>query len=272
MSLPYKKTLIVGATSGIGWSLAARFVENGISVVVVGRRKDKLNEFVQQYGGNSSQATVDSAVLDITDLRSIPKFAEDVLAKHPDIDCVLLNSGIQRANSWVEPEKFNLETMELEMLTNYTSYMYLVKAFLPHLQKQAPKPTSLIFTTSGIALIPVTFCPNYGASKAALHHMILAMREQLRETHPTVKVVEIYPPAVQTELHDFEMGSEKGSHIGMPLQEFTDEAWEGLCKEGLDGEQVPVQAVKTFMGFESWERERQNVMFKLNELMRKNEL
>lgn len=272
MSFPYKKALIIGATSGIGWALAAKFVENGISVIVVGRRKDKLNDFVEQYGNADQQTTVDSAILDITDLSSIPKFASEILAKHADIDCVLLNSGIQRANNWAEPEKVNLDTMEMEMLTNYTSYMHLVKAFLPHLQKQGPKPTSLIFTTSGIALIPVTMCPNYGASKAALHHMILAMREQLRSPFPHLKVVEIYPPAVQTELHDFEMGSERGAQIGMPLREFTDEAWEGLCKEGKESEQVPVREVRSFMGFEGWEMERQGIMMKLIEVMRKNGL
>ena len=51
--------------------LAVKFVENGISVIVVGRRKDKLNDFVKQYGNADQQTTVDSAILDITDLSSI---------------------------------------------------------------------------------------------------------------------------------------------------------------------------------------------------------
>ena len=45
------------------------------------------------------------------------------------------------------------------------------------------------------------------------------------------------PPAVQTELHDFEMG-DKGKDVGMPLKDFTEEAFEGLCKKGKEGEQV----------------------------------
>lgn len=98
--------------------------------------------------------------------------------------------------------------------------------------------------------------------QAALHHMILAMREQLREAKSNVKVVELFPPAVQTELHDVEYGN-KGKHIGMPLKDFTEEAFEGLCKDGKEGEQVPVQAVKEFMGFNSWEQERQKSMFKM---------
>lgn len=123
----------------------------------------------------------------------------------------------------------------------------------------------MIYTTSGLALVPILHCPNYCSTKAALHHMILAMREQLREAKSNVKVVELFPPAVQTELHDFEFG-DRGKHMGMPLKDFTEEAFEGLCKEGNDGEQVPVQVVKR--NFDTWEQERQKNMHRMIEMMR----
>lgn len=165
MQFQYKKALIFGATSGIGWGLASKFVETGTSVVVVGRRKERLDSFVKEHEGKDSKATVDQAVFDITNLKDIPNFASEMFKKHPDIDCVFLNSGVQRNMNWAEPESIDLSNLEMEVLTNYTSYMHLSKAFLPYLQKQAPKETSLIFTTSGLALIPVLFCPNYGATK-----------------------------------------------------------------------------------------------------------
>ena len=90
--------------------------------------------------------------------------------------------------------------------------------------KQAPKETGLMFTTSGLALVPSIQCPNYCASKAGLHSHILVMREQLRESN--VKVIELLPPAVQSELHDY-MGAH-GKDVGMPLKDFTDELWAGL--------------------------------------------
>ncbi|KAJ5982621.1 hypothetical protein N7451_012721 [Penicillium sp. IBT 35674x] len=92
--------------------------------------------------------------------------------------------------------------------------------------------------------------------------MILAMRFQLKRAESNVKIIEILPPAVQTELHDVDIG-EKGRHMGMPLKDFTEEAWEGLS--GYENEQVPVQAVKTVTGFNSWEQERQKTMMKMNE-------
>jgi len=52
-------------------------------------------------------------------------------------------------------------------------------------------------TTSGLALIPLPRCANYSASKAALHSFILCLREQLKSS-PQIKVVELFPPAVQS--------------------------------------------------------------------------
>lgn len=171
-----------------------------------------------------------------------------------------MNSGLQRAMNWADPDSIDLDKMDLELNTNYSSILRLTKAFLPYLQKQAPRDTSIIYTTSGLALVPILHCPNYCATKAALHHMILAMRQQLKDADSNVKIIELYPPAVQTELHDAEMG-DKGKSVGMPLADFTEEAFNGLCAES--NEQVPVQAVKTFMGFNGWEQERQKTFQKM---------
>lgn len=47
--------------------------------------------------------------------------------------------------------------------------------------------------------MPILRCANYCASKAALHHYILCLREQLRGSS-NIKVVELFPPAVQSKL------------------------------------------------------------------------
>ncbi|KAK1824188.1 hypothetical protein LTR12_001489 [Friedmanniomyces endolithicus] len=262
MPFEYKKVLVLGATSGIGWALASKLVENGISVVAVGRRQANLDDFAKQH--SKGNASVDTAVFDITKLQEIPGFAKDMFTKHPDLDCIFLNSGMQRHLDWTKPDEVDLEAVDLEVLTNYTSFLHLTKAFLPYLQKQAPKPTSMIYTTSGLALVPILYCPGYCATKAALHHQILALRQQMKDADSNVKIIELFPPAVQTELHDAkhqpQMG-DRGKDIGMPLNEFTDEAWAGLSAE--DNEQVPVQMVKTMMGFNGWEQERQKTAQKM---------
>ena len=71
MPFPYKKVLVIGATSGIGEALAARIIGEGSSVIVVGRRKEKLEEFVHKHGKDKASAVP----FDITEMDKIPAFA-----------------------------------------------------------------------------------------------------------------------------------------------------------------------------------------------------
>lgn len=75
MSFDYKKVLVIGATSGIGKALAEKLVDNGISVIVAGRRQENLNEFAQRYGSDKKvQAKVfDALKLDRVSLSLHPR-------------------------------------------------------------------------------------------------------------------------------------------------------------------------------------------------------
>lgn len=159
------------------------------------------------------------------------------------------------------------------MTTNYTAGVHLTAAFLPYLQEKSqsgqgqaetPTPTALIYTTSQLGLVPLTRCPNYGASKAAMHHFILALRAQLEDSHSAVKVIEIYPPAVQTELHDekHQPDLKNGHLIGMPLDEFTDEAW---TKLSLGDDQIPVGGAR--FSFDAFELKRQETFQQMRQMM-----
>ncbi|KAK7509593.1 short-chain dehydrogenase/ reductase-like protein [Phyllosticta citriasiana] len=250
MGFAYKKVLLVGATSGIGRALADKLVQEGVHVIAVGRRKENLDEFVSKHGKDKSS----SYVFDISNLSGIPKFRDDILAAHPDLDCLFLNSGIQRGLNFTKPEKINLDNFELELRTNYISFVHLTVAFLPFFQKKK-EPNSIIYTTSSVAFVPITHCPNYCATKAALHQLILVMRQQMKDGgFNNLKIIELYPPAVQTELHDADKQPfiEGGRQIGMPLADFVQEAWEGL---EAGKEEIPVGQAKDACN--SWERTRQ---------------
>jgi short-subunit dehydrogenase involved in D-alanine esterification of teichoic acids len=146
--------------------------------------------------------------------------------------------------------------------------VHFTKALLPYLQKQK-KRTAVAFTTSQMALVPMMRCPNYGASKAALHHFILALRTQLKDGPGDVRVIEIFPPAVQTELHDtkHQPDLKDGHLIGMPLNEFIKNVWEQFI-EGKD--QIAVGSAKEI--FEAFEVTRQtlydNMTAQLNVLLK----
>lgn len=114
MPFKYNKVLVIGATSGIGKALASKLVENGTSVIVVGRRQEALDQFVQEHGKDKAEGVQ----FDITKLDAIPKFAEDIMKSHPDVDSVFLNSGIQRGFDFSKPETVDKDVLYEEFNTN----------------------------------------------------------------------------------------------------------------------------------------------------------
>lgn len=233
----YKKALVIGATSGIGEALATKFLDVGTSVIVSGRRQERLDAFVSAHGAGTG-ATAAAVAFDITRLSEIPAFAASIVKDHPDLDCVVLNSGIQRALDFAQPSSVDLATFDEELLTNYTAFVHLTTAFLPHLQGVAAAggDAHLVYVSASLGLVPtLTRTPGYNASKAALHSWITTLRQQLRDgagAARAVRVVEVFPPAVQTELHDEKHQPDmvNGGDIGMPLPQYIDAMYAGLQK------------------------------------------
>ena len=91
----------------------------------------------------------------------------------------------------------------------------LIAAFIEHLQKQ-PDAT-IVTVSSGLAFAPLKVTPSYNASKAAIHMLTESVRLQLADT--TVKLKELEPPAVQTDL----LPGQRESDWAVPLDEFVDD-------------------------------------------------
>ncbi|KAI2836523.1 hypothetical protein CBS63078_11298 [Aspergillus niger] len=117
MSFPYKKVLLIGATSGIGRDLATSFIQHGRFVIAVGRRQENLDAFVQEHGADKAAAFQ----LDTSQLDKIPLFVKQVTQRHPDLDCVFVNSGIQRRSVFSEPEAINMAVIAEEMNARHDS-------------------------------------------------------------------------------------------------------------------------------------------------------
>ena len=66
--------------------MAEKYAETGIHVVAVGRRKERLEQLASKHQGKIS-----TKVFDISKLKEIPTFVEEVIAEHPDLECVFLN-------------------------------------------------------------------------------------------------------------------------------------------------------------------------------------
>ncbi|KAL7814469.1 hypothetical protein V8C26DRAFT_403902 [Trichoderma gracile] len=224
MVFQYKRILLVGATAGIGAALADKFIEEGGSkVIAVGRRQDRLDAFVAKHGPERASAIQ----FDVTDRAGLDAFVNKVVQTYPDLDCVFLNSGTQSQLKLTQSEEIDLDAVHRDFQVNYTSIVNLALKFLPHLKKK-DYPTAMIVTGSTLAVVPAFAMPSYCASKAALKAFFESLRQQYQGVSK-IKFIEILPPAVQTELHDY-MGLERGRAIGMPLAEFTEKAYAGLVE------------------------------------------
>jgi NADP-dependent 3-hydroxy acid dehydrogenase YdfG len=75
MEFNYKHVLMIGATSGIGYAMAERLVEAGCKVTVVGRRKERLDEFVAKHGEEKAS----DIPFDIGETDKAPQFAKELV-------------------------------------------------------------------------------------------------------------------------------------------------------------------------------------------------
>ncbi|ATY59653.1 short-chain dehydrogenase reductase family [Cordyceps militaris] len=219
MGFPFKTVLLVGATSGIGAGLADRLIQEGSRVIAVGRRQDRLDAFVQKHGAEKAAGIQ----YDVTDRNGLDAFVQRVVREYPDLDCVLLNSGMQRMIRLSSPADVDIDAFHHEVNTNFTSVVNLALKFSAALLEK-PTSTALIVTGTHLSTVPSVAMPAYSCSKAALHAFMDCLRRQ--NQGKSCKFIEINAPAVQTELHDY-MG-ERGRSFGMPLADFIDQVYPQL--------------------------------------------
>ncbi|HEX7309108.1 SDR family oxidoreductase [Lentzea sp.] len=228
MDITGNTVFIPGATSGIGLALALALRERGNTVVVGGRRTELLEKIAAEHPG------VETVRIDTADAASVQEAAKDVLSRFPALNVVITMAGIMRAEDWHKPETF-LASAEQTITTNVLGPIHLIAAFVEHLQT---RPDATIMTvSSGLAFAPLQITPSYNASKAAIHMLSESLRLQLADT--SVKVVELEPPSVQTDLLP---GQAENEHA-VPLDEYIAEVM-SIIETQPDAREIQVERVK----------------------------
>ena len=218
--------LITGGTSGIGLGLAQRFQQAGNTVIVAGRRQDRLDRIVAEHQG------IEALLLDVQDPESIAAGFADVTSRFPGLNVLINNAGIMLPENLLESD--HLAIAEATVSTNLLGPIRMLAAFTPFLVKA--DNAVIINVSSGLAFVPLPVTPTYNATKAAVHSLTESLRVQLAGT--SVQVLELVPPAVQTDL----MG-QNDSETAMPLEEFLTETM-ALLQEQPEATQILVERVK----------------------------
>jgi len=218
-NLNFNCAVVTGGGGGIGRALAEYFISKGKKVLIAGRTESKLQSTAREIGAAGYY------LLDTGKTSDIPPFVERITKDHPDLDCLVNNAGVQRPLKITEDKGF-LEKADQEIDINIRGPMHLALGLLPHLQS---KQSALIVNVSSVlGFIPFSVInPVYNGTKAWLHFWTMNLRTQLANSGSKVRVVEIAPPTVSTDLHrereDPDDNKKHKNPAAMSIEEFMEE-------------------------------------------------
>ena len=213
MQLSGNKILITGGASGIGLGLSERFIKEGNTVIICGRRESVLQEV------RSKHPTIVIKTCDLSVDADRVELFEWIQNSHPDLNVLVNNAGVQNWMKIDDPDF--MDRTKTEIVTNIEAPVHLIHLFI-----QLPALKTVINVTSGLSFSPFAKVPVYSATKAFVHSFTWSLRYLLKPKG--IEVIEMIPPALNTDLGG------KGLHDhAPPVSDFVDSVFEQM-KEGKD--------------------------------------
>ncbi len=158
-----KHVMITGASSGIGHAAALKIAAAGGVPLLVARNVEKLEEVRAEIVAAGGTAYVYAA--DISDMESVERLLERVLADHRNVDALINNAGRSiRRSIALSYDRFH--DFERTMQLNYFGAVKLIIGLLPHMRERGSGHIVNI-SSIGVQTSPPRFSA-YVASKSAL--------------------------------------------------------------------------------------------------------
>src|SRR3984957_10293940 len=217
MKLTSNTILITGGGSGIGYELTKQLTALGNTILITVRDQSKMDR------AKAAFPKIHTFQSDVSDSDAIATLYEKVTKQFPELNILINNAGIMREIN-VHDEARSLEDITREIEINLSGPIRMVKQFLPHLKTKSE--AAIVNVSSGLAFVPLPISPVDCPTKAGLHSFTESLRVQLRNTK--VKVFDLAPPAIQTELlDDFDVEDMKGASI-MKVEDMVIVAVKGM--------------------------------------------
>ncbi|MBC8569496.1 SDR family NAD(P)-dependent oxidoreductase [Zongyangia hominis] len=184
------KALITGASSGLGRDLARLLAARGYDLILVARRRDRLEQLQEEL-----HCQVEIVCLDLAKKSNCFALYEQV--KHEPIHILINNAGFGLFGAF---DRTNLDT-ELAMIhTNIRAVHILTKLFLQDFIRR--DAGYILNVSSSAAFQPGPLMACYYASKAYVLRLTLAIREELRHRHSRVYIGALCPGPFDTEFNE----------------------------------------------------------------------
>lgn len=217
-----KTVLITGASSGIGKETAYVYAENGFNLVLVARRKDRLQE-IQKDLEEKHRIQVDIITQDLSTIESADELHTQVLSAKLDIDLLINNAGFGINGKFIDAD---ISTETNMMMLNIVSLTKLTKLFALDMVKKGSG--HIINIASTAAFQPVPNFAVYAATKSYVLNFSEAIAHELKDKNVIVSVV--CPGATQSEFATVSGANESHFKKGPTSRELGEFIYETMTK------------------------------------------
>ena len=190
-----KIAMISGASSGLGKDAAVAYAENGADVVLLARRKEKLESVASSIEKLGRKAL--PVPCDVTDEESVKKAVETAIREFKRIDILLNNAGIAVGGGVTG---LTMEEWNKSISTNVSSIFLMCKYVVPHMIEQSYGKIVNISSINAVQADKndVFIRHGYNASKAAVIGLTHGMACSYGKYNITVNA--IGPALFETEM------------------------------------------------------------------------
>ncbi|MDF3341020.1 SDR family NAD(P)-dependent oxidoreductase [Mycolicibacterium septicum] len=197
IDLSGKKTVLTGASSGIGRELALTLAARGAVLALAARRKDLLDDLADKISGTGAPRPTVLPV-DLATPGAATDLGHRAVAALDGVDIVVNNAGANLTG----PQSLLADSAAARAVfeVNVWSPLALTAAVLPAMQ--AADAGVIVNVTSTVQAVPLPLLGYYSASKAALAQATRSLRLELAGTG--VRVLEVIPGATDTALRDID--------------------------------------------------------------------
>jgi uncharacterized protein len=199
-----KLAVVTGASSGIGAATAKRLAREGMQVVLVARRLERLESLVNEIHAAGGRA--DCIPADLTQESDRARVFQEVSERFGPVDVLVNNAGLGWYGYGSEmPWKTAWEMLQV----NVEAVVQLSLSFLPGMRRRDAGHIVNVGSVSGS--IPSQGIALYGATKSFLDNFTTALHRELTGTRVHVSVVRA--GAVLTEFGKAALKQENGGHV-----------------------------------------------------------
>jgi NAD(P)-dependent dehydrogenase (short-subunit alcohol dehydrogenase family) len=120
--------LVTGANSGIGYETARALAGHGAHVILACRDEEKARRARDKMESELERSSLELLHVDLADLVSVRRAADEVLSRHARLDLLVNNAGVMGT-----PYRQTADGFELQMATNHLGHFALTGLLLDHI-------------------------------------------------------------------------------------------------------------------------------------------